>query len=162
MSGSFHRVRVYVDCSVFGGTEDEQFRIASSRFFSLVHKGEYVVLACDVMLDELEDAPDAVRQVYDALPKDAVEQIEVGEEARLLAAAYLEAGVLGSASEADALQVAVATVAGADLILSWNFRHIVNFSRIRGFNSVNMRSGYRTMSILSPLEVVDESENQGV
>ena len=66
---------------------------------------------------------------------------------------------LGEASIGDALHVAVATVAGADLILSWNFKHIVNFSRIRGFNSVNVRMGYRAMTILSPKEVGDEEEN---
>jgi hypothetical protein len=54
---------------------------------------------------------------------------------------------------ADALHVAAATVAGADLILSWSFRHIANFDRIRGFNSVNLVLGYRTMTILSHLEV---------
>jgi hypothetical protein len=47
-------------------------------------------------------------------------------------------------------------VAGADLILSWNFRHIVNFQRICGFNSVNARNGYRPMVILSPRGVVDD------
>jgi hypothetical protein len=56
------------------------------------------------------------------------------------------------------LHVAAATVAGADLILSWNFKHIVNFNRIRGFNSVNIRMGYRAMTILSPKEVSDEDE----
>ena len=51
---------------------------------------------------------------------------------------------------------------GADLILSWNFRHIVNFDRIRGFNSVNVRWGYRAMTILSPREIGDADESQSV
>jgi hypothetical protein len=67
-------------------------------------------------------------------------------------------GVLAQASITDALHVAAATVAGADLILSWSFRHIVNYNRIRGFNSVNIRMGYRAMTILSPREVGDEAE----
>ncbi len=61
---------------------------------------------------------------------------------------------------ADAVHVAAATVAGADVILSWNFKHIVNFSRIRRFNSVNVALGYRTMTILSPMEVVYEDEKE--
>jgi hypothetical protein len=56
--------------------------------------------------------------------------------------------------------VAAATVAGADVILSWNFKHIVNFSRIRRFNSVNVALGYRTMTILSPMEVAYEDEEE--
>ena len=77
---------------------------------------------------------------------------------RDLASEYIAAEVSGQASFSDALHVSAATVAGADLILSWNFRHIVNFNRIRGFNSVNFRFGYRTMTILSPKEVSDENE----
>ena len=73
-----------------------------------------------------------------------------------MAEQYLKAGVLGRASIDDATHVAAATVAGADLILSWNFMHIVNFNRILGFNSVNTRYGYRSMVILSPWEVIDE------
>lgn len=76
-------------------------------------------------------------------------------EAKDLAEEYVRSGVLGSASAADAMHVAVATVAGADLIVSWNFRHIVNYNRIRGFNAVNVRNGYRTVTILSPREVID-------
>ena len=71
-----------------------------------------------------------------------------------LAEAYVRANVLAASSQNDALHVAAATAAGADLILSWNFKHIVNFSRIRGFNSVNVSLGYRTLTILSPLEVI--------
>ena len=62
------------------------------------------------------------------------------------------------ASLSDALHVASATVFSADLILSWNFKHMVNFNRIRGFNGVNVRMGYRSMSIMSPLEIGDDEE----
>ena len=78
------------------------------------------------------------------------------KEARELAEAYLRAGVLGKTCVSDALHVAAASVAGADLILSWNFKHIVNFSRIKGFNGVNVMNGYPLMTILCPLEVCDD------
>ena len=77
---------------------------------------------------------------------------------RELADEYVRAGVLGPASADDATHVAAATVAGADLIVSWNFRHIVNYNRIRGFNAVNVRMGYRAITILSPREVIDVDE----
>ena len=68
-------------------------------------------------------------------------------------------GALGPAQRADALHVATATVAHADLILSWNFRHIVNFDRIHKFNAVNLMRGYAPIEIHSPLEM--EHGNQG-
>jgi len=132
---------------------DEEFAAASRDFFSRVVSGDYLVLVSQLTLDELSRAPDAVRQVYEGLPPDCIDEVEIGQEATDLAREYIAAGALGRASQGDALHVAAATVCGADLILSWNFRHIVNFDRIRKFNSVNLVQGYRPVEIHSPLEV---------
>jgi predicted nucleic acid-binding protein len=148
-----HKIRVYADTSVFGGTQDEEFSKASRCFFERVNKGDFVVILSTVTLRELVKSPDSVRSVWQSLPVDLVEVVPVSVEVEELAEAYIRAKVLGRDSQNDALHVAAATVAGADLILSWNFRHIVNFNRIRGFNSVNVSLGYRTLTILSPLEV---------
>jgi hypothetical protein len=147
------KIRVYADTSVFGGTQDEEFSEASRRFFERVHKGEFVVLLSTVTLRELEKSPDAIKAVWRSLPPELTEILALGDDVQELAEAYISANVLAVDSQNDALHVAAATVAGADLILSWNFKHIVNFSRIRGFNSVNVSLGYRTLTILSPLEV---------
>ena len=148
------RFRVYVDTSVFGGVYDDEFVEASKRFLERVRRGEFVLLISRLTTDELEDAPEQVLHVMSELPPGQIESVTLDEEVDDLAAAYVRAGVLGEGSKDDATHVATATVAGADLILSWNFRHIVNFDRIRGFNSVNVRNGYRSMVILSPREVV--------
>ena len=147
------KIRVYVDTSVFGGVQDEEFSEASQRFFERVHKGEFVVLLSTVTLRELEKSPDAIKAVWQSLPAELVEILPINDDVQELSEAYLNADILTASSLNDALHVAAATTAGADLILSWNFKHIVNFSRIRGFNSVNISLGYRTMTILSPLEV---------
>ena len=155
-----HKIRVYVDTSVFGGVHDEEFAEASKRFFDRVRVGEYLVLISRVALDELADAPAKVLEGLESLPAESMERIAVSDEARNLASAYIEAGILGSASVDDATHVAVATVAEADLILSWNFKHIVNWQRIRKFNAVNLMNGYRTLDIRSPLELGDEDESE--
>lgn len=68
---------------------------------------------------------------------------------------YLEAGVLSASSDADGLHVAAVTVLNVDLIVSWNFKHIVHFARIRGFNAVNRLNGYKEVEIYSPWEVIE-------
>ena len=156
------RIRAYVDTSVFGGTQDDRFVEASRRFFERVRRGDFVVLLSPETLRELGRSPASVRAVWQALPAEQVEYVPLSPETKDLAAEYVRAGVLGEASMADALHVAAATVAGASVILSWNFRHIVSFNRIRGFNGVNAALGYRALTILSPMEVADEDENQGV
>ena len=149
------RIRVYADTSVFGGTEDEEFAEASKRFFDLVNAGKYCVLVSQVTLDELDGAPDRVRAVMAALPEGSAEEAPVGVEVSKLAQAYIDAGVLSDSSRSDAVHVAAATVARADVILSWNFKHIVNYDRIRKFNGVNALNGYPQIEIHSPLEMDD-------
>ena len=146
-------VRAYVDTSVFGGTQDEEFADSSRRFFQRVHGGEFSVLISQVSLDELVLAPEAVRAVLGDLPAGQVQRIAITDEITALADAYLAAGALGRSHIDDALHVAAATVARADVIVSWNFKHIVNFQRIRRFNGVNLASGYPMLDIRSPLEM---------
>ena len=148
-----HKIRVYVDTSVFGGMQDEEFAGATKAFFEGVDQGKFVLLISEETIRELLDAPEAVRSFWEGLSNEALERVVIDNEVKDLAEKYIEAGVLGPASASDALHVAMASVARADLVLSWNFKHIVNFSRIKGFNGVNVMNGYPVMTILSPLEV---------
>jgi len=113
-------------------------------------------------LEEMENAPPEVHKCLETLPRHAVERIAVTPEEEALAAEYISAGALGQASIGDASHVAAATVAGADLILSLNFRHIVNYQRIRKFNAVNLMNGYNTLDIRSPWELQYGDEDQDV
>jgi hypothetical protein len=107
------KIRVYVDTSVFGGTQDEEYAVASRLFFQRVSGGEFLVLLSAHTVDELMPAP---QQVLRDLPKHCVETVASSDEAEFLARSYIEAGALGEASHMDALHVAAATVAGADLM----------------------------------------------
>ena len=74
----------------------------------------------------------------------------------------MAAGVVGHANQTGVLHVAAATVAPADPVLSWNFRHVVNYNRIRGHNGVNALNGYPPIEIHSPLELDHGDEGEGV
>ena len=149
------KIRVYVDTSVFGGTQDEEFAESSLRFFDRARKGEFVILLSAHTVDELAPAPDEVLQVLRDLPQHCVETVSASAETEALAGAYIQAGALGKASRMDALHVAAATVADADLILSWNFKHIVHFDKIMGYEGINLTKGYRSPRIHSPWELVE-------
>jgi len=153
------KLRVYVDTPVFGGVEDDEFMEESRRFFSHVQRGNYTVLLSDETLRELDLAPESVKAVWKSLEPGNVELVEIDDEVQQLSVAYIDERILEKTSEGDALHVAAATVADADVILSWNFKHIVNYDRIRGFNGVNLKHGYRALSIISPMELdADEQE----
>lgn len=104
---------------------------------------------------ELNDAPQRVQDVLAGLPPETVEIIDLSDEIYGLRDAYLKAAVVGPASEADAEHIAAATVAGVDFVVSWNFKHIVHYDKIRGFQAINLLQGYEPIQIFSPKEVVD-------
>jgi len=116
--------------------------------------GRFVVVVSDVTLDELELAPERVRAVLAELPAAQVEIVSTSPESIALRNAYLEAGVVGPASANDASHIAVATISNVDLVVSWNFKHIVHFEKIGGYEGVNSLHGYRSPRIYSPLEIV--------
>jgi hypothetical protein len=126
------RLRIYVDTSVVGGCLDEEFAVESRALMEMVRRGEATLLASSVLADELAEAPPAVREVLHSIPDEHIEWIEIGEEEEALQEKYLENSVVTRNHSDDALHVAAATVARADVIASWNFEHIVNFFKIRG------------------------------
>ena len=149
------RLRVYVDTSVFGGRFDEEFQAASRAFFEAVAAGRFLLLIGEVRGRELAIAPERVRGVLAEIRAENLENVASSEEVARLRDAYSAAGVLGPASRDDAEHVASASVAGADLVVSWNFKHIVHFEKIAGFLAVNMLHGYNPIRIYSPREVVE-------
>ena len=145
---------IYIDTSVVGGCEDVEFREGSLGLWREFIAGRYIMALSEHMLRELQEAPETVRQHIQAVPArhqvlllDSPESTELAEE-------YLRRGVVGRGSHADALHVALATVARADVLVSWNFKHIVNLGRIRLFNAANLELGYGIIEIRTPKEVL--------
>lgn len=149
------KLRVYADTSVFGGCFDPEFEAESRKFFDEVRQGRFTVVISDVTVEELQPAPEEVRQVLADLPPEFVEMVEASDEMEALRQAYLEAGIVGIASSNDAAHIAAATAAEVDIVVSWNFKHIVHFEKIAGYQGVNTLRGFRSPRIYSPKEVVE-------
>ena len=147
-------LRVYADTSVFGGCFDKEFDAISLRFFEQVRDGTFLLVISDVTLRELAPAPPFVASLLDTVPAEQVEMVVFSGESAMLQAAYLSAGVVGPASENDAAHIAVATIALVDIIVSWNFKHIVHYEKIMGYEGINTVHGYRSPRIYSPYEVI--------
>lgn len=149
-------MRVYIDTSVIGGCLDEEFKEWSLRLFSEFASGKKIAVISDLTRGDLEPAPDAIKAILDKIRTSGRETISLSEEARVLANAYLRDGAAGPDFLVDALHIALATIARVDVLTSWNFKHIVNWRRIRLYNAVNLKEGYGMIDIRSPREVLDE------
>jgi predicted nucleic acid-binding protein len=144
--------RIYIDTSVFGGHFDNEFKEHTIPLFERIKAGEFVILYSTVTQDEVENAPENVKELVKSLKADLAEFIEITEEAVDLATEYITEKVVGQTSFADCLHIALATINRADFLVSWNFKHIVNIERIRGYNSINIKKGYKQLEIRSPRE----------
>jgi predicted nucleic acid-binding protein len=144
--------RIYIDNSVFGGYYDVEFEKASKQIFERIVNKEFAVFFSEVNDEELLFAPQHVKEVKNLIPADCFHYIEITEEAKLLKQLYISEKALGQASENDAYHIAFASIHRVDCLISWNFKHIVNFDKIKMFNSINLRFGYPLIDIRSPLE----------
>lgn len=149
------RIRVYIDTSVFGGCFDEEFKKSSRALFRAIRANKATPLISDILIAELARAPREVRGLLSAVLRQGnVEKLETTEEALTLQQAYMKAGIVSPKYADDALHVANSTIARADVIVSWNFKHLVNPRQIRAFNGINLAMGYGMVVILSPETVV--------
>lgn len=146
--------RVYIDTSVVGGCLDAEFRDASLELFERFHTGKLIALVSDLLQDEVKRAPAAVRDVLAGVPPAHREEVLITAEAYGLAHHYISAGVIGRGKLTDAQHIATATVHSADVLASWNFKHIVNVQRVHGYNAVNVREGRPILEIRTPAEVI--------
>jgi hypothetical protein len=146
--------RFYIDTSVWGGLFDKVFALETGLLFDLVKMGQIICLYSDLTENELIKAPARVRSFFTAFPASLKEKVVITPEILNLATTYVNENVVGNTSFDDCLHIAAATVHRADMLISWNFKHIVNVYRVRGYNAINMRLGYPTLNIHSPKEIV--------
>ncbi len=147
--------RFYFDTSVFGGVFDAEFEEATLLLFERVKLGRIICIYSDLTETELNSAPKKVKNFFKDLPKENLERVAVNDEILTLATKYIGEKVVGQSSFDDCVHIATATIYKADILLSWNFRHIVNVYRIRGYNAINLRMNYHSLEIRSPKEIIE-------
>ena len=148
------KLRVYLDTSVFSAYCDSRVtdrQAATEEFWA--RREDFDLATSETAREELAEVPDeAVRTRLWALLQEV--KIEpVTQEMRELARHYIGAGVFSPVMLNDALHVAAAVLTRQDVVLSWNFKHLVNRRRRAQVNQVNISLGLATVEIVAPPEV---------
>jgi len=146
--------RIYIDTSVVGGYFDEEFKGPTQRLFKRLEDNEIKFVISDLLELELIMAPKYVSELLQKYPAGNFERIELTQEVMDLADQYIAERVVGRTSLEDCRHIALATINRVDVLASWNFKHIVNLDRIKGYNSVNLKMGYPIIEIRTPQELV--------
>ena len=147
--------RIYIDTSVVGGQFDKEFSADTIPFFEAVENGQLIIIVSDLLEVELLRAPQQVRDFLITIPTQQIENIKLTPEAAQLADQYIAAKVVGQTSRADCQHIAMATLTKADVLVSWNFKHIVNLDKIRGYNGINYQLGNNMIEIRTPKEIIN-------
>jgi predicted nucleic acid-binding protein len=148
--------RIYLDTSVFGGYFESEFEQWSKLLIDKIIKGEIKLLFSQLTEIELNIAPQYVKELVKKIPDENIEFLAITDEAYELADQYVKENVVGKASIEDCRHIAIATLNNADILASWNFKHIVNVNRIRGYNSVNYKLGHKILEIRTPREIITD------
>ena len=152
--------RIYIDTSVIGGCFDEEFQEWSNRLLEEFLSGQKIAVVSDITYREVELAPKSVQDKLFSIPAEHREDILTNTEVEELAKNYVRSGAVSQKFYEDALHIANATIQKADIVVSWNFKHIVNIDRIRKYNAVNLMYGYSAIEIRTPREILKEPDNE--
>ncbi len=153
-----HKIRIYFDTSVIGGCFDEEFAEWSNMLFDEFIAGKKIAVISEVVVEELSKASNNIQNRINDIDSSNLEIIFRNNEVDLLAFQYIECGAITTKYKEDALHIALATYYNVDVLVSWNFKHIVNLNRILKYNSVNLSNGYKIIEIRTPKEVISNEE----
>lgn len=146
------KLRVYLDTSVIGGCFDKEFETESNQIIKNINLGIYEGVISVITVNELIEAPEFVKNLFFELSENLT-ILELNDEAVKLSDEYLINKIVSEKFKEDALHIALATVYNIDVLVSWNFKHIVNLNKIKQFNSINISQGYQLLEIRSPKEL---------
>ena len=153
------RQRIYIDTSVIGGYYDDEFEKHTKNLFDRIINKDFEIYFSEINETELILAPQEVKDVIKLIPKDCYVYLELSNEVKQLAEAYINEKALGKASLNDAYHIALASANRLDCLVSWNFKHIVNYDKIKLFNSINLKLGYPLIDIRTPSEFLKDEND---
>ncbi len=158
-----HKLSVYVETSVWSQALAEdapEIRKATERFLAEARKGTYNLFVSDVVMEEIARASKETAERLRGLVTELDPVLlEFDEESFSLAREFLRVGAVPPSKVDDARHVALALTKSLDVLVSWNYRHLVNVRRRELFHQVGVGNGYyKRLQIVTPPEVSDVAE----
>lgn len=153
------KIKYYLDTTVFnfvfaeGDKEKKDITIKLFRDLPLIADGIYI---SDEVIREISRAPEPRKTQLEKLLRDTSPLLlDIDLEVEELSDRYIKEGIIPERYRGDALHIAIAVVNGLDVIVSWNFEHIVKLKTRVMVNGINKLLGYHEIEICSPEEVVE-------
>jgi len=153
------KIKYYLDTTIFnfvfaeGDTEKKDITVKLFKDLPSISNGIYI---SDEVIREISRAPEPRKSQLEGLLRETNPLLlEVDIEAEELAERYVKEGIIPERYRSDAVHIAVAVVNGIEVIVSWNFEHIVKLKTRVMVNGINRLLGYHEIEICSPEEVIE-------
>ena len=153
------KIKYYLDTTIFnfvfaeGDTEKKDITVKLFKDLPSISNGIYI---SDEVIREISRAPEPRKsQLVGQLEETNPLLLEVDIEAEELAVRYVKERIIPERYRSDAVHIAVAVVNGIEVIVSWNFEHIVKLKTRVMVNGINRLLGYHEIEICSPEEVIE-------
>ena len=153
------KLKLYLDTSTISHlfAEDTPERMEdTNKFWDDVINGEYAIFVSQIVLYEIRGCTEPKQSMmFDKLQQIEFAILEETDEVIALANEYIKGGVLKDKSVDDCMHISYAVVYNCDVIVSWNFKHLVNYKTIDKVKIVNAINRYREISIVSPTMLLE-------
>jgi len=157
------KLKIYLDTSVIGylyqETQPEKMS-DTQKLWSYIKNGIYDVVISDLLLEELSNNPndDVKNRLLGFLAEIEFKAVPITPEIERLAVTIISHGILTQKSYEDCLHIATALVHNCRLLVSWNFKHLVNIRTINGVRAVSNVEGYASIDIAPPTVLIQEGD----
>jgi len=155
--------KIYLETTLFNFyfDKDRDVHADTVKLFKEIATGKYEAYTSTYVTDELENAPEVKRgKMMNLITEYGITVLAPNDEAVRVAGIYVSERIIPQKYRTDGLHIAIATVNDLDMIISMNFQHIVKRKTKLLTGSINALNGYRTIEILSPMEVVENETDK--
>jgi predicted nucleic acid-binding protein len=158
------KLKIYIDTSVISHLQADDVpekMTITHEFWKCLVKGEYEAYISELVVAEFNNCPEPKKSKLEIMLQHApLEELEIDDEVTILADRYMEEGLFPSKYRDDAIHVALASAFGCNVVVSWNFKHMVKIKTILGVNGINKIMGYSDIEIVTPEVVIGEEEDE--
>ncbi|NLI94145.1 MAG: type II toxin-antitoxin system VapC family toxin [Peptococcaceae bacterium] len=156
------KLKVYLETTIFNffyADDAPDKRDDTIKLFKEIAERKNEAYTSYAVVNEINKASDETKQkLFRLFNEYPVAVLDEGEEVDKLADIYIAEGIIPLKYRDDAVHIAMATITGMDIILSWNFKHIVKRKTVIMVNLINTREGYKNIDIYSPSEVIENED----
>lgn len=160
-----NKIRVYLDTSIISYLDQQDMpdkMKETKSMWEILKSNKFQVIISDLVLREIDECNEEKKQILlSYLNEIDYEICTIDSEVDELANIIIEEGILRPKSLDDATHIAVAILSNANMILSWNFKHLVNYNTINGIRQICFKKNLnRIIDIYSPYVLLENEENK--